>query len=128
SSITGVEVTGSVDDVRPYYREAVAAVVPLNVGGGSRLKVLEAMAAGVPVVSTTLGAEGLDVRDGENILLADSREQLAERIISVIENPELRERLIAGGKTLVDERYDWSSLGERLAERYQELLSERSND
>src|ERR1041385_4067086 len=82
SSMAGIEVTGSVADVRPYYREALAAVVPLNVGGGSRLKILEAMAAGVPVVSTTLGAEGLDVSDGENILLAETTAQLAQGILN----------------------------------------------
>ena len=64
ATIRGIEVTGTVADVRPYYREAVASIVPLKVGGGSRLKILEAMAAGVAVVSTTLGAEGLDVQHG----------------------------------------------------------------
>ena len=124
SSIDGVEVTGSVPDVRPYYREALAAVVPLNVGGGSRLKILEAMAAGVPVVSTTLGAEGLDVNDGENILLTESAVQLAGRIIALIEDPELRTRLIAGGRALVRERYDWSRLGAKLLDQYQTMVSE----
>jgi len=126
SSIDGVEVTGSVDDVRPYYREAIAAVVPLNVGGGSRLKILEAMAAGVPVVSTKLGAEGLHSSDGENILLTDSTEQLAERLINVIDNQDLRRRLIEGGKTLVRERYDWSMLGAKLMDQYQIMAFERT--
>src|SRR6185295_10816651 len=90
-SAPGIEVTGSVADVGPYYREALAAVVPLNVGGGSRLKILEAMAAGVPVVSTKLGAEGLDVSDGENILLAETTAQLARGILNVIKSRELRE-------------------------------------
>src|SRR4029077_17036518 len=90
SSIAGIEVTGTVDDVRPFYREALAAVVPLNVGGGSRLKILEAMAAGVPVVSTRLGVEGLNVNDGENILLADSPAQLASQTIGLIDDGNLR--------------------------------------
>lgn len=123
SSITGIEVTGSVADVRPYYREALAAVVPLNVGGGSRLKILEAMAAGVPVVSTRLGAEGLDVSDGENILLAESSAQLANGIIRVIDMADLRARLIAGGHALVRARYDWSMLGAKLGEQYENLLA-----
>ncbi|MGH3850883.1 MAG: glycosyltransferase, partial [Pseudonocardiaceae bacterium] len=106
SSINGVEVTGSVEDVRPYYREAIAAVVPLNVGGGSRLKILEAMAAGVPVVSTTRGAEGLAVRNGVNILLEDSNEKFVDAILSVADDPELRKRIIGGGRALVSERYD----------------------
>src|SRR2546423_3850046 len=76
--LPGIEVTGTVEDVRPYYHEALAAIVPLRVGGGSRLKVLEAMAAGVPVVSTTLGAEGLDVRNEKNILVANTNQELSD--------------------------------------------------
>lgn len=122
-STPGIKVTGTVDDVRPFYREALAAVVPLKVGGGSRLKILEAMAAGVPVVSTTLGAEGLDVHDGEEILIADTNEQLAEKIGSVIESEELRQRISAAGHMLVADRYDWSRLGANLFEKYQQLLT-----
>ena len=66
-----ITVTGTVDDVRPYYQSALMSVVPLRVGGGTRLKVLEAMAAGTPVISTTLGAEGLAVTPGKDILIAD---------------------------------------------------------
>ena len=122
-STPGIKVTGTVDDVRPFYREALAAVVPLKVGGGSRLKILEAMAAGVPVVSTTLGAEGLDVHDGEDILIADTNEQLAEKIVSVIESEKLWQRISAAGRTLVADRYDWSRLGANLFEKYQQLLT-----
>jgi len=123
--IPGVEVTGTVDDVRPYYREALASVVPLNIGGGSRLKILEAMAAGVPVVSTSLGAEGLKVQHGQNILIADTGEQLVESISSVVENANLRKQLSEGGRTLVTSRYDWSALGENLFEIYQQLVDSR---
>ncbi|HEX3083502.1 MAG TPA: glycosyltransferase family 4 protein, partial [Pyrinomonadaceae bacterium] len=123
SSIAGIEVTGSVDDVRLYYREALCAVVPLNVGGGSRLKILEAMAAGVPVVSTKLGAEGLDVSDGENILLAESSAQLANELLRLIETADLRARLIAGGHVLVRARYDWSMVGAKLLDQYQTLVA-----
>lgn len=123
TQLPSVEVTGTVDDVRPFYREAIAAVVPLNVGGGSRLKILEAMAAGVPVVSTTLGAEGLEVRHAENILIADTNEQLAEAIINLAENEEQRDELSAAGHALVSSRYEWSSLGAALSRAYEELLS-----
>jgi len=127
-STAGVEVTGSVADVRPYYLEALAAVVPLNVGGGSRLKVLEAMAAGVPVVSTTLGAEGLDVNDGENILLVESVTKIAAAIFKLIDDPDLSTRLIAGGGQLVRRRYDWSMLGAKLRDEYQTLLGGLKRD
>ena len=122
AAMPGLEVTGTIDDVRPFYREAAAAVVPLKVGGGSRLKILEAMAAGVPVVSTTLGAEGLNVKDGENILIADTDRELLDAIRSVVEDEVLRQRLSAAGRTLVSNHYDWSRLGTNLFEVYQQLL------
>jgi glycosyltransferase involved in cell wall biosynthesis len=122
AQIPGIEVTGTVDDVRPFYREASAAVVPLNVGGGSRLKILEAMAAGVPVVSTTLGAEGLQVRHDENILIADTNEQLVAAITSVVEIKTRHDELSAAGRELVSRRYDWSSLGTALHGVYEKLL------
>jgi glycosyltransferase involved in cell wall biosynthesis len=123
AQLPGIEVTGTVDDVRPFYREAIAAVVPLNVGGGSRLKILEAMAAGVAVVSTTLGAEGLDVQPGENIIIGDTNEELIESIDSVVENEERRRHLSAAGRALVFKRYDWSSLGTALYSVYDQLLN-----
>ncbi len=123
AQLPGIEVTGTVDDVRPFYREAIAAVVPLYVGGGSRLKILEAMAAAVPVISTTLGAEGLDVKHNENIVIADSNEELIESVNSVIENEERRHHLSAAGRALVFKRYDWSSLGAALYGAYDQLLS-----
>jgi len=122
AAVPGIEVTGTVDDVRPFYREAVAAVVPLKIGGGSRLKILEAMAAGVPVVSTTLGAEGLNVKHGENILIADTNEQLIEAIRAVVEDDARRQQLSAAGRVLVSNHYDWSRLGTNLFEVYQQLL------
>ena len=125
ASIPGVEVTGTVSDVRPFYQQAVAAIVPLRVGGGSRLKILEAMAAGVPVVSTGLGAEGLDVNDHENILIADTSEELQRAILSMAGNQSLRDRIAAGGQALVSDHYDWSQLGANLIEIYQQLLVER---
>ena len=125
SSIKGIEVTGTIADVRPFYREAVAAIVPLNVGGGSRLKILEAMAAGVPVVSTTLGAEGLHVRDGENILIADGGDGLPKAIIDLVNDEKLRAQIVSGGHVLVAGRYDWARLGAKLFACYQHLLSER---
>jgi glycosyltransferase involved in cell wall biosynthesis len=126
ASIPGIEVTGTVADVRPFYRKAVAAIVPLNVGGGSRLKILEAMAAGVPVVSTTLGAEGLDVQHGRNILIADTNAQLVEAIVGVVENEDRRNELIAAGRALVADHYDWSKLGVSLFKTYEQLLTSGS--
>jgi glycosyltransferase involved in cell wall biosynthesis len=125
ASMPGVEVTGTVDDVRPYYREAILSIVPLKVGGGSRLKILEAMAAGVPVVSTTLGAEGLDVRNSVDIFIADTNEQQSEAITAVIENEGLRRQRRVEGRALVARRYDWTRVGDSLFKLYEELLAAR---
>jgi glycosyltransferase involved in cell wall biosynthesis len=116
ASIRGIEVTGTVADVRPFYREAVASIVPLKVGGGSRLKILEAMAAGVAVVSTALGAEGLEVEHGGNILIADTNAELSDAITGVLENEALRRELCDAGRALVSSRYDWETLGAKLFE------------
>jgi sugar transferase (PEP-CTERM/EpsH1 system associated) len=125
TSIPGVEVTGTVEDVRPFYRDALAAIVPLRVGGGSRLKILEAMAAGVPVLATTLGAEGLAVQHGENILIANADEALREALVLLAQDSASRARLIEAGRALVKSRYDWSIVGAKLSASYQSLLSEK---
>jgi sugar transferase (PEP-CTERM/EpsH1 system associated) len=117
----GIEVTGTVADVRPYYADAVAAAVPLRVGGGSRLKILEAMAAGVPVISTPLGAEGLPVSDGENILLADTPEEFCSALAHVCRNDAVRQALTRRAEALVRGRYDWSAIGSALRDVHREL-------
>jgi polysaccharide biosynthesis protein PslH len=124
AQLPGVKVTGMVPDVRPFYRQALAAVVPLRTGGGTRLKILEAMAAGVPVVSTPLGAEGLPIVDGENALLADPDDPHAwtDHLIRLAESPALRARLTGAGLRLVETRYDWEILGSKLRETYQDWL------
>ncbi|HYY95295.1 MAG TPA: glycosyltransferase [Pyrinomonadaceae bacterium] len=118
----GVEVTGTVADVRPYYRDALAAVIPLRVGGGSRLKILEAMAAGVPVVSTRLGAEGIDARDGVDIILAESADEFCDAVARLAAGDGARRELVAAGRALVRARYDWSSVGASLLKIYEEML------
>jgi sugar transferase (PEP-CTERM/EpsH1 system associated) len=123
-SLPGIEVTGTVPDVRPYYREALAAIVPLRTGGGTRLKILEAMAAGVPVVSTPLGAEGLDVTPDENIILADPADPDSwVRELATLAESELRwQQLTGSARQLVREQYDWTSLGGSLCQTYSQWL------
>jgi glycosyltransferase involved in cell wall biosynthesis len=89
----GIQVTGTVDDVRPFLWGSTVAIVPLRIGGGTRLKIYEAMAARVPVVSTTIGAEGLDVRKGENILIADSAREFADGCLRLLEDGAVRQQL-----------------------------------
>ncbi len=107
----GVELTGYLADVRPLIARSTLCVVPILEGGGTRLKVLEAMACGRPVVSTPKGAEGLAVRDGEHLLLAEGAEAFAEAVIRLLEDETLRQRLGEAGRTLVMERYDWERIG-----------------
>ncbi len=109
-----ITITGTVPDVRPYYSGALATVVPLRIGSGTRLKILEAMAARIPVISTRLGAEGLDVEDGTHLLLADSPSEMITAVSRLAASPQLWQRLSRSARELVSRSYDWSSLAENL--------------
>ena len=121
--IEGVTVTGTVEDVRPYIAAAALYVVPLRIGGGSRLKILEAMAMKKPVLSTTVGAEGLNVTAGKNILLAEGPEQFAGQVVSYLDNPERLADLAAAGRQLVEEQYRWEKLGEKLHHYLSDIMA-----
>jgi glycosyltransferase involved in cell wall biosynthesis len=109
-----VEYTGYLGDIRPIVANSWASVVPLREGGGTRIKVLESMALGTPVVSTRKGVEGLEVTDGEHVLLADGPEQFAARVVDLLGSPELRAYLAFAGRRLVEERFDVRVMGQRL--------------
>ena len=115
--IPGVRVTGTVDDVRPFLAAAAAMIVPLRVGGGTRIKIFEGMATGIPVISTRIGAEGLPVTHGENILLADTPAEFAAQIAAVFEKPAAAAGIGASGRTLVREKFGWESVN-RIFEGY----------
>jgi glycosyltransferase involved in cell wall biosynthesis len=108
--LPGVEVMGSVPDVIPYLREAHVLAVPLAAGGGTRLKILEAFAAGLPVVSTPVGCEGLPVVDGEHLVTAE-RARFAEAVLHLLADPTRGKRLAAAARELVRERFDWETVG-----------------
>lgn len=101
----GVEVTGGVDDLVYYYQRAHVAAVPIRFGGGTRIKILEAMAYGRPVVSTTIGAEGLDVTDGHDILIADTPEAFAAAIEKLWRDDALWQKLVGNGRALIEAKY-----------------------
>ncbi len=105
--VENVRLAGFVDDVRPLIASSWASIVPIRVGGGTRLKILEAMALRTPVITTTKGAEGLDVRAEEHLLVADSPEDFAKAVIRLLSDPALRARLAASGYELVKRKYDW---------------------
>jgi sugar transferase (PEP-CTERM/EpsH1 system associated) len=118
-----VEVTGTVPDVVPYYRDAVAAIVPLRTGGGTRLKILEAMAAGVPVVSSRQGAEGLALSPGQDIEVLDDDNGWLPALTAIATEPGLWNARSVAGLALVRAHYDWRLLGERLYEEYRSWLA-----
>jgi len=109
-----IHVTGRVEDIRPYLNKAPVYIVPLRSGSGTRIKIFEAMAMGKAVVSTSIGAEGLPVRDGENILLADEGGDFARKIVNLLRDPATRNRLGQAGRRLVESEYSWSSVAERF--------------
>ncbi|NLN79483.1 MAG: glycosyltransferase [Armatimonadetes bacterium] len=116
-----VTVIGYVDDDRKLSSECGAFIVPLRSGSGVRVKILNALAMGLPVVSTSIGAEGLAVKSGEHLMIADSPAEFAQAVIDVLQNPELAANLGSNGRKLVCEKYSWERVGERLLSLYAEL-------
>ena len=110
AEIPGVEVTGRVDDVRPHIAAGAVYVVPLRIGGGTRLKIFEAMSMSKAVVSTTIGAEGLPVTNGRDIEIADDPARFAEAVVRLMRDPEARRAIESAARRLVVERYDWSAV------------------
>jgi sugar transferase (PEP-CTERM/EpsH1 system associated) len=119
-----VRVTGTVDDVRPYIDRAGVYVVPLRIGGGTRIKIFEAMAMSKAVVSTTIGAEGLPVTSGRDVVLADDAETLASAIIRLLESPDERARLGEAARRLVAENYTWEVAAQRFGAICDEIRSQ----
>lgn len=105
-----VTFTGFVEDIRLEIAGAQISVVPIKSGGGTRLKILEAMALGTPVISTTKGAEGIEAVDGEHLLLADNPVEFANRVMQLLQDADLRQRLAANARLLVKEKYDWATI------------------
>ena len=128
NGLPGVEITGAVDDVRPYIDSAAIYVVPLRVGGGTRFKVLEALASGKPLVSTSLGVEGLGVQDGRELLIADDPQAFAGAVLRLLADQAGGGELCAGlrvaGRRFVETHYAWEKIVPRLEGIYRALLPE----
>ena len=121
----GIQVTGTVPDVRPWLWGSKASIVPLRVGGGTRLKIYESMAAGTATVSTTIGAEGLDVSHPDNIRLADEPSSFARQCVELLQNEQERERVASQALQMVTSRFSWDVVVEEFEKR---LISAHINN
>jgi glycosyltransferase involved in cell wall biosynthesis len=119
-----VIITGFVDDVRPYIDRAQVYIVPLNMGSGTRLKVVEALSMRKPVVSTSIGCEGIDVEDGQHILIKDQPKAFADAVLNLFEDRGMRNHLIENGYQLVHQKYDWRWIGESIDEAFYALRNQ----
>ena len=122
--VEGVEVVGTVPDVRPYIQDAAVVVVPLRIGGGTRIKIFEAMAMGRPVVSTSLGAEGLPVDSGKHLVLADEPEQFAGVVVDLLQDDAKRNRMADTARWMVTDRYS----AETVARQFEQICQETVAD
>ncbi|MEM2046086.1 MAG: glycosyltransferase [Candidatus Bathyarchaeia archaeon] len=121
-AIPGVYVTGRVEDVRPYYAKAKVAVAPFRYGGGTKLKVLEAMALGVPVVATPIGSQGLGVEPGRHLFVADNSEVFSQQVIMLLEDEVLRRQIALNARRLVEQKYSWESIVRESIARLEQMI------
>ena len=119
----GIETTGYVDDPIPYLNETSVFIVPLHAGGGMRVKILDAWSWGLPIVSTTIGAEGIDITAGSDILIADTADEFAQAVISILGNQVLAQQLAKNGRQTILEKYNWQTVYSAWDHVYQELFA-----
>lgn len=119
----GINVTGYVEDPTPYEQQAAVMVVPLLAGGGMRVKILNALAEGLPIVSTTLGCEGIQVTPGRDILVGDTPDEFAAHVLRLLNDSALGRKLAASGRRLVEEKYDYHTACRALDEVYDRAAS-----
>ena len=122
----GVTVTGAVPDTRPYISRATVYIAPLRIGGGTRFKLLEAMALARPVVTTTVGAEGFSVQSGRELLLADSATDFAQAVLRLMSDSTLAGEIGRRGRDFVLAHYNWEAIIPRLEALYQRLAARKS--
>lgn len=120
-SINGIKVTGKVADIRQFVADADICIVPLRMGGGTRLKVLEYFAMRKPVISTSIGVEGIDVVHEEHLIIEDDISKFPDKIAELLANKELQEKIVANSYKLVQDKYSWDNYEEKLTELYKEI-------
>jgi glycosyltransferase involved in cell wall biosynthesis len=119
-----IEVAGYVPDLEPYLERSAVLIAPLRYGSGMRVKILDALTRGMPVVSTSLGCEGIAVTSGKDILIADQADDFAAKVVQVIEDRELADRLARDGRRLIESEYDWRDVYQKLDDVYAHLLTD----
>jgi sugar transferase (PEP-CTERM/EpsH1 system associated) len=125
ASLPGVRVIGQVEDVRPYYAEAKVAVAPFRYGGGTKLKVLEAMALGVPVVATPVGCQGIEAVPGKHLFKEENEEAFTERVVNLLQDDSLRLQMAIEARKLVEDRYSWHSIMHNTIEHLELMIRDR---
>lgn len=121
-----IRVTGYVPDLTPYLQNAAVIVIPVRTGSGMRVRILTAFAHAMPVVTTTVGLEGIDATNGKEVLLADTPQQFSDTVIDLLQDTSLQQRLAINGRKLVEEKYDWQVVLDRLDSIYREMQNSRS--
>jgi glycosyltransferase involved in cell wall biosynthesis len=122
----GVIFTGYVDDIRPKVAQSWVTIVPLRQGGGTRLKILESLALGTPVVATSKGAEGLDLVSEQDLLIADKPAEFASAVLRILDNRQLREKLGQNGRQVVTAKYDWQIIGKQFNQFIEQVVSQKA--
>ncbi|ULA61357.1 MAG: Putative Glycosyl transferase, group 1 [Nitrospira sp.] len=122
---TRIHVPGFVDDVRPYFQKATIFVCPITGGGGTRLKILDALAMGMPIVSTTFAASGLTLRDGTHLLMADTPETMIKQILRLLDDKDLRHRLTQEAVDVARQIYSWDTIGRSLVAAYEVAVARK---
>lgn len=114
-----VEVRTDIADIREAYQKARALIVPIRAASGTRLKILEAMASGVPVITTSLGVEGIDAKDGQEVLIANRAKDFSRQAINLLENDSLSAKMVKAAKKLVEDNYSWGKISQKLSDLYE---------
>ena len=127
-SIPGVDTHGNVPDVRPYYRKAAVSLVPLRIGSGTRLKILESMSQGIPIVSTTRGAEGISAVSGQHLFLADNPADFSGNVIQLLSDQTLYQKIRKNARSFVEQTFDWKIIGRRLNEALTEVIEGKNEN
>jgi glycosyltransferase involved in cell wall biosynthesis len=116
-----IKVTGYVPDLNPYMDQAAIMVVPVRVGGGMRVRILEGFARAMPMVTTTIGLEGIDARLGSDIIVEDTEDAFAKSVVKLFNDPNMQKQLAENGRKLAEDRYDWQAVLETLGSLYADI-------